>query len=137
MMITFISCFMDRTNVGFAIPSMGMLYGSQPVLWSIATELLPSEVAGTLTGTINGVSVIGAFIGALWRRLRAFVDELILVRSAGDGRVPRRNERATDIDQRGKQARSDRSLRDCLFACGAEQPMTRLERVRLGSVDQF
>ncbi len=122
MMIAFISCFLDRTNVGFAIPSMGMLYGSQPILWSIATELPPSEVAGTLTGTINGVSVIGA----LCRRLGAFVDDPILVRSAGDGRVPRRNERATDVDQRGKQTTSDQALRDCLIACGAQQPITRL-----------
>src|SRR5258708_28832463 len=108
MMIAFISCFLDRTNVGFAIPSMGMLYGSQPILWSIATELPPSEVAGTLTGTINGVSVIGALIGALCRRLGAFVDDPILVKSAGDGRVPRRNERATDVDQRGSRPRAIR-----------------------------
>ncbi len=50
-------------NMALLVLAGAMLYGSQPVLWSIATELLPSEVAGTLTGTINGVGVIGAFAG--------------------------------------------------------------------------
>jgi sugar phosphate permease len=50
-------------NMALLVLAGAMLYGSQPVLWSIATELLPSEVAGTLTGTINGVGVIGAFTG--------------------------------------------------------------------------
>lgn len=40
-----------------------MLYGSQPVLWSIPSDLLPREVAGTTTGIINGVGVLGAFTG--------------------------------------------------------------------------
>ncbi|CAB3723493.1 Putative tartrate transporter [Paraburkholderia graminis C4D1M] len=50
-------------NMALLVVAGAMLYGSQPVLWSIATELLPQEVAGALTGTINGVGVIGAFAG--------------------------------------------------------------------------
>lgn len=50
-------------NMALLVVAGAMLYGSQPVLWSIATEILPAQVTGTLTGTINGFGVIGAFAG--------------------------------------------------------------------------
>src|SRR5271166_2949172 len=40
-----------------------MLYGSQPVLWSMPADMLPSGVAGIVTGTINAIAVLGAFVG--------------------------------------------------------------------------
>lgn len=40
-----------------------MLYGSQPVLWSIPAEILPRQVAGVVTGIINAFGVLGAFTG--------------------------------------------------------------------------
>jgi sugar phosphate permease len=50
-------------NMGLLVIAGAMLYGSQPVLWSIATEILPSSVTGSVSGTINAVGVIGAFAG--------------------------------------------------------------------------
>jgi len=40
-----------------------MLYGSQPVLWSIPGDILPSHLAGAVCGVINGIGVLGAFVG--------------------------------------------------------------------------
>lgn len=51
------------TNMGLLVVAGAMLYGSQPVLWSIASEILPARVTGAVTGTINGVGVLGAFAG--------------------------------------------------------------------------
>ena len=39
------------------------LYGSQPVLWAIPADILPVRVAGTVMGVINGLGVLGAFLG--------------------------------------------------------------------------
>jgi sugar phosphate permease len=50
-------------NMLLLVISGGMLYGSQPVLWSIPTDILPSNVAGVVMGTINGIGVLGAFCG--------------------------------------------------------------------------
>jgi sugar phosphate permease len=50
-------------NMGLLVIAGAMLYGSQPVLWSIATEILPSSVTGSVSGTINAVGVLGAFAG--------------------------------------------------------------------------
>jgi len=51
------------TNMALLVVAGAMLYGSQPVLWSIATEILPASVTGSVSGTINAVGVLGAFIG--------------------------------------------------------------------------
>jgi sugar phosphate permease len=51
------------TNMALLVIAGAFLYGSQPVLWSIATEILPAKVTGMVTGTINGVGVLGAFAG--------------------------------------------------------------------------
>jgi sugar phosphate permease len=40
-----------------------MLFGSQPVFWSIPGDILPRQVAGTVTGLINTVGVVGGFSG--------------------------------------------------------------------------
>jgi sugar phosphate permease len=50
-------------NMGLLAVAGATLYGSQPVLWSIATEILPPQVTGSVTGVINGVGVLGAFAG--------------------------------------------------------------------------
>jgi len=50
-------------NMGLLVIAGATLYGSQPVLWSIATEILPSSVTGSVSGTINAVGVLGAFAG--------------------------------------------------------------------------
>lgn len=51
------------TNMALLVVAGAMLYGSQPVLWSIATEILPASVTGSVSGTINAVGVVGAFVG--------------------------------------------------------------------------
>lgn len=50
-------------NMALLVVAGAMLYGSQPVLWSIATEILPASVTGSVSGTINAVGVVGAFVG--------------------------------------------------------------------------
>jgi sugar phosphate permease len=40
-----------------------MLYGSQPVLWSIPAEIVPSSVLGLVMGIMNTFGVLGAFCG--------------------------------------------------------------------------
>jgi sugar phosphate permease len=40
-----------------------MLYGSQPVLWSIPADIVPARVVGTVMGIMNTVGVMGAFAG--------------------------------------------------------------------------
>lgn len=40
-----------------------MLYGSQPVLWSIPGDMVPRHLAGSVTGVMNGIGVLGAFTG--------------------------------------------------------------------------
>jgi len=40
-----------------------MLYGSQPVLWSIPGDIVPRHLAGAVSGAMNGVGVLGAFAG--------------------------------------------------------------------------
>jgi sugar phosphate permease len=51
------------TNMALLVIAGATLYGSQPVLWSIATELLPPEVTARVSGMINGIGMIGAFGG--------------------------------------------------------------------------
>lgn len=51
------------TNMALLAVAGAMLYGSQPVLWSIATEILPASVTGSVSGAINAIGVVGAFIG--------------------------------------------------------------------------
>ncbi|WP_165103900.1 MULTISPECIES: MFS transporter [unclassified Caballeronia] len=50
-------------NMGLLVIAGATLYGSQPVLWSIATEILPGRVTGSVSGAINAVGVLGAFAG--------------------------------------------------------------------------
>ncbi len=40
-----------------------MLYGSQPVLWSIPADIVPAGVVGTVMGIMNSFGVMGAFAG--------------------------------------------------------------------------
>ena len=40
-----------------------MLYGSQPVLWSIPADIVPAQVVGTVMGIMNTLGVLGAFTG--------------------------------------------------------------------------
>ena len=40
-----------------------MLYGSQPVLWSIPADIVPAQVVGTVMGIMNTFGVLGAFTG--------------------------------------------------------------------------
>lgn len=40
-----------------------MLYGSQPVLWSIPGDIVPRHLAGAVSGIMNGIGVLGAFVG--------------------------------------------------------------------------
>lgn len=51
------------TNMALLTLAGAMLYGSQPVLWSIPGDLLPQHLAGAISGIINGVGVMGAFLG--------------------------------------------------------------------------
>jgi len=48
-------------NMGLLLIAASMSYGSQPVLWSIATEILAASVTGLGSGTMNVVGVLGAF----------------------------------------------------------------------------
>ena len=50
-------------NMALLTLAGAMLYGSQPVLWSIPGDILPRQVAGAVTGIMNGVGVFGAFLG--------------------------------------------------------------------------
>ena len=50
-------------NMLLLIVAGGALYGSQPVLWSIPPDILPTRVAATVMGTINAVGVFGGFVG--------------------------------------------------------------------------
>ena len=50
-------------NMALLTVAGAMLYGSQPVLWSIPGDILPRQVAGAVTGIMNGVGVFGAFAG--------------------------------------------------------------------------
>jgi sugar phosphate permease len=50
-------------NMVLLVVAGAALYGSQPVLWSMLTDLLPASVAGTVMGVINGFGVLGAFTG--------------------------------------------------------------------------
>jgi sugar phosphate permease len=51
------------TNMALLTLAGSMLYGSQPVLWSIPGDILPRRVAAATTGFINGIGVLGAFTG--------------------------------------------------------------------------
>ncbi|MEA3085883.1 MAG: hypothetical protein QOC89_3580 [Paraburkholderia sp.] len=50
-------------NMALLVIAGATLYGSQPVLWSIATDLVPPEVTARISGMINGIGMIGAFGG--------------------------------------------------------------------------
>jgi len=50
-------------NMALLIVAGAMLYGSQPVLWSMPGDMLPRGVAGIAMGTINAIGVLGAFLG--------------------------------------------------------------------------
>ncbi len=51
------------TNMALLTLAGAMLYGSQPVLWSIPGDIVPRHLAGAVSGVINGVGVLGAFVG--------------------------------------------------------------------------
>jgi len=51
------------TNMALLILAGAMLYGSQPVLWSIPGDIVPRHLAGAVSGVMNGVGVLGAFVG--------------------------------------------------------------------------
>jgi sugar phosphate permease len=50
-------------NMALLTLAGALLYGSQPVLWSIPGDILPRHLAGAVCGIINGVGVLGAFVG--------------------------------------------------------------------------
>ena len=50
-------------NMALLTLAGAMLYGSQPVLWSIPGDIVPRHLAGAVSGVINGVGVLGAFVG--------------------------------------------------------------------------
>ena len=51
------------TNMALLTLAGAMLYGSQPVLWSIPGDIVPRHLAGAVSGVMNGIGVLGAFIG--------------------------------------------------------------------------
>ncbi|MCJ2049375.1 MFS transporter [Methylobacterium sp. J-070] len=51
------------TNMILLTLAGSMLYGSQPVLWSIPGDIVPRHLAGAVTGVMNAVGVLGAFAG--------------------------------------------------------------------------
>ena len=51
------------TNMTLLTIAGAMLYGSQPVLWSIPGDIVPRHLAGAVSGIMNGVGVLGAFVG--------------------------------------------------------------------------
>lgn len=50
-------------NMALLTLAGAMLYGSQPVLWSIPGDIVPGHLAGSVTGVMNGIGVLGAFTG--------------------------------------------------------------------------
>ena len=50
-------------NMALLTLAGAMLYGSQPVLWSIPGDIVPRHLAGAVSGIMNGVGVLGAFAG--------------------------------------------------------------------------
>jgi MFS family permease len=50
-------------NMALLTLAGAMLYGSQPVLWSIPGDIVPRHLAGAVSGILNGVGVLGAFVG--------------------------------------------------------------------------
>jgi sugar phosphate permease len=40
-----------------------LLYGSQPVLWSMPADIVSGRVLGAVMGVMNGIGVLGAFVG--------------------------------------------------------------------------
>ncbi len=50
-------------NLALLTLAGAMLYGSQPVLWSIPGDIVPRHLAGAVSGIINGVGVLGGFVG--------------------------------------------------------------------------
>jgi sugar phosphate permease len=51
------------TNMALLTLAGAMLYGSQPVLWSIPGDIVPRHLAGAVSGVMNGVGVLGGFLG--------------------------------------------------------------------------
>jgi sugar phosphate permease len=50
-------------NMALLTLAGAMLYGSQPVLWSITGDIVPRHLAGAVSGVMNGVGVFGGFLG--------------------------------------------------------------------------
>ena len=50
-------------NMALLTLAGAMLYGSQPVLWSIPGDIVPRHLAGAVSGIMNGIGVLGAFVG--------------------------------------------------------------------------
>ena len=50
-------------NITLLTLAGAMLYGSQPVLWSIPGDIVPRHLAGAVSGVMNGVGVLGGFLG--------------------------------------------------------------------------
>ena len=50
-------------NMALLTLAGAMLYGSQPVLWSIPGDIVPRHLAGSVSGIMNGIGVLGAFTG--------------------------------------------------------------------------
>lgn len=51
------------TNIILLTLAGSMLYGSQPVLWSIPGDIVPQHLVGAVIGVMNAVGVLGAFAG--------------------------------------------------------------------------
>ncbi len=50
-------------NMALLTLAGAMLYGSQPILWSIPGDIVPRHLAGAVSGIMNGIGVLGAFVG--------------------------------------------------------------------------
>jgi sugar phosphate permease len=50
-------------NMALLTVAGSMLYGSQPVLWSIPAEIVPSSVLGLVMGIMNTFGILGSFSG--------------------------------------------------------------------------
>jgi len=50
-------------NMSLITAAGALLYGSQPVLWSIPSDIVSCDVLGTVMGIMNTIGVLGAFAG--------------------------------------------------------------------------
>ena len=92
-------------NMALLTLAGAMLYGSQPVLWSIPADILPRGVVGVVTGIMNAVGVLGAFTGPYIVGYVRGPHREFLGRPGGDGRLPDRCRRAALANPRSVRPR--------------------------------